>query len=641
MNKVQTITKFADSLFYLLACSLTAYMAISTFVFIQTFTQHYSTIMLGVIVLSSIRALRDVLRKGQLQPGLKFWLRLSVVAIMLISAVVSTSYIRLNALRLEIEQPFLNDLDVVMGVIFLIAILLANWFFWGSILTGVIAVGILYFLFGHLIEFPLLKHPHYNYSFVMSYMGMNTTEGAFAYIPDGVEKLYFIVVFSAVMLGSGMINLVIEIGKLIGRQVKGGAAFPAVIGSSLVGTVMGAAVTNVILTGQFTIPMMKHYGFKKEFAGAIEAAASTAGQLIPPVMGLAAFIMAAFLNIPYINVAKAAVIPSFLYVTGVSISILIKAQKENMPKLQESINITTIRQLLPSFIIPFLVVLILLLMYYSPSIAGLFGIVAVLLICPFQGSLRPSLKQMNDAFKDGLETTIGLSLLMIAVGPLAQTFITTNLSGHLSNLLVLFLPNIKILLLIGAMLLALLLGMGMPTPVAYIICALTLGHFIIETGVEAFSAHFFIQYFAVFSALTPPVALASMAASKLAGGSFVDTSIESLKLVFPSFWLAFAFVYNPKLLAFPKISISVLILIGMIIGTQWTWNVMVHGYFRGKLSIVHRSIFGLITILGIVYLVHSKIIFFYVFTALSCGEILWSIAKESRYAKKYSFLNRT
>jgi TRAP-type uncharacterized transport system fused permease subunit len=151
---------------------------------------------------------------------------------------------------------------------------------------------ILYFFFGHLIQSPLLlRHPAYDIAFVMTYMGMNTTEGAFACLADGVEKLYLLVVFAAVMIGCGMTALVTEMGKVVGRSVRGGAAFPAIVGSALEGMVMGAAVTNVVMSGKLTIPMMKRYGFEPEFA-AVEVAASTAGQIIPPVMGLAAFIMA-------------------------------------------------------------------------------------------------------------------------------------------------------------------------------------------------------------------------------------------------------------------------------------------------------------------------------------------------------------
>lgn len=625
--KTQKTINHLDNLYYALAYTITIYMAISTFTFLQTSSEHYSTLMLGIVGLSSLRALSSVLREGQTNRNFRFWFRLIIVTIMLISTVVSMSYIRINATRLEIEQPYLNNLDVVMGFLFIIAILLANWFFWGAVLTSVILVALLYFFFGHLIGFEILSHQKYTLPFLMSYIGMNTTAGAFTFIPDGVEKLYFLVIFSSVMIGSGMINLVMEIGKTLGRYIFGGAAFPAIVGSTLVGTVTGAAVTNVAICGPLTIPIMTRYGFTKEFAGGVEAAASTAGQIIPPVMGLAAFIMAAMLDIPYIKVIMAAIIPAFLYITAISFAVIFKAKHEKMTKLKEPINVNTILRLLPSFIIPFTIVLILLLMFYSPALSGLIGIVAVLLICPFQGPFRPSLRQLIDALKDGMNSVIPLCLVMITVGPLAQAFITTNIAGNLSDYLSTILPNIKLILLLGAMILCLILGMGLPTGIAYIICVLTLGHFIIGAGVSDFSAHFFIMYFAVFSALTPPVALASMAASRVSGGSFVVTSKEALILVLPVYFVPFALIYQPELLAFPNLTFSVLIPLAIIIAIQVAWCAMFYGYFIGDINILGRALFGLILFVGCMYIVSSKIILIYIMVALFLGIILWRIVK--------------
>jgi len=460
---------------------------------------------------------------------------------------------------------------------------------------------------------------------VMTYMGMNGTEGIFAFLPDGVEKMYFLVIFAAVMIGSGMISLVTEMGKGVGRYVRGGAAFPAIIGSTMEGMVMGAAVTNVVMSGKLTIPMMKKYGFKKEFAAAVEVAASTAGQIIPPVMGLAAFIMAALLNISYITVALIAVIPSFLYMVGVTIAVLIKAGSDDLPKLREPFDWEILRRLLPTFVIPVTVVVVLLLGFYSPSYAGLAGIGVVLVLCPFQGRFRPSLYQLRVALKEGFEIAIQLCLLFVAIGPLTQTFVTTNMAGRLSAVLVQVLPDNALVLLVGAMLLALIFGMGLPTPAAYVLVALTLGHYLQQLGIDRIPAHFFIQYFAVFSAVTPPVALASLAGAKIAGASFWGTSVESFKLVVPAFVVPFAFIYHPELLAFPKNSPSVLLPIAAVAGVQFIVSVVLYGFFRRRLGIVERGAFALAGVPGMVYLVNPDLFYLWVFVAAGAAMVLWVV----------------
>lgn len=626
MNSIEKAARNFDRLYYYLVWIYTLYLGISAFRFLLPNSPHYSTLMAGVVILSAILCMRDVLRNCQGLQGLAVQKKIVPAVILLLASIVSSLYLIFNALRLEVEQPFLNNMDIAVGFVLLFSILALNWYYWGGILTAIIGLAFAYFCLGHWFSNPLLKHQEYSLAFVLSYMGMNTTEGLFAYLPDGVEKMYFLVIFSAILIGGGMIGLVVELGKALGRSIRGGASFPAIIGSSLVGTVMGAAVTNVILTGRLTIPMMKKHGFKPAFAGAIEAAASTAGQIIPPVMGLAAFIMAALLNIPYITVALIAVIPSFLYISGVIIAVLTRAGKDNLPIFTETVDFQMIRRLFPTFIIPFIVTLGLMLLFYSPSLSGLIGIFFIIVLIFFQGRFKPTWKQMDEGLKDGFEVVIQLSLLLVAIGPLAQTFVTTNMAGRLSAVLMQIFPESQLVLLMGSMVLALILGMGLPTPAAYILCALTLGHFIQETGVQAIPTHFFIQYFAVFSALTPPVALASMAASKVAMASFVETSLEAIKLVLPAFFVPFAFIYHPELLSFPNNTLWVIVPLIAVIAVQWNWSIVGYGYFVRKLKFHEFIPFIAVLAVGVYFLFVPNMIYFYLLMAATVAEVvLWRV----------------
>ena len=196
--------------------------------------------------------------------------------------------------------------------------------------------------------------------------------------------------------------------------------------------------------------------------------------------------------------------------TGVTSGVVVYARRNRLPKLSEDVDMKLVWRIAPTFLISFAVVMYLLLGYYSPSFAGLIGTIVALALGMTQGSFRPKMAHVIEAFRDAISMASVLSLLLIAIGPLGQVFLTTNLSGRLGTLLILVLPNSKILLLIGAAVLALILGMGLPTPVAYIIVALALVPFLQQLGVEPLMAHFFVFYFACYSALSPPVAVAAL-----------------------------------------------------------------------------------------------------------------------------------
>jgi TRAP transporter 4TM/12TM fusion protein len=622
----------ADRVFVAVASLLSAYMAVTTFVFLQQTPHHYATLVGGIVGLAGLLALRNVLAEGQDRRGARFWARLILATAALLATLITAGYIRIVALRLQIDQPFLNATDVAIGALWLGSLLVITWFHWGTVLTSVIGLVVLYFFYGQWLPIPILRHNGYEVSFVLSYMGMNTTEGVFAYVGDGVEKLYFLVIFSAVLIGSGMLDLVTELGKTVGRYVRGGAAFPAIIGSTMEGMVMGAAVTNVVMSGKLTIPMMKRYGFRKEFAAAVEVAASTAGQIIPPVMGLAAFIMAALLNISYVAVALIAVIPSALYMVGITIGVLVRSAGDDLPYLREPFDRMLVARLLPTFVVPLAIVVVLLLAFHTPAYAGLFGIAAAVVLCLFQGRFRPSLRDFGVALKEGAEIAIQLSVLILAIGPLAQTFITTNLAGRLSAVLVNVVPDSQVVILLGAMVLALLVGMGLPTPAAYVLVALTLAHFLQQAGIEIVAAHFFIQYFAVFSTITPPVGVACLAGAKIAGASFPRTAIESLKLVGPTFVIPFAFIYHRELLAFPKLSLAALPPIAAVIAAQWALAVAIQGYFLHRLSRVERGAAALLAVIGLAALVQPDAAYLVGYVGLAGVAAVWLALSGRRHA---------
>jgi TRAP transporter 4TM/12TM fusion protein len=576
---------------------------------------------LGIIVLSSLLTIRNIVRGSKQR--LKFWVNLTFFLIVCLVSIYVGGYLRFHALRLNAIQPFMEDPDIVVGWLMLITLLLLTWFHWGFILTCMISIAIVYVFWGHLLSNPMLTHAEFSTSFSMSYMGMSTIGGIFWFVPLAADKIYFLIIFAALLIGIGMLPLVVELGKWMGCHVKGGAAFPAIVGSALTGAVMGQAVSNTMLTGQLTIPMMKKHDYPPDLAGAVEAVASTSGQFLPPILGLAAFIIAAFLNIPYVSVAMAATLPSFLFVGGVVIAILLAARRLDLGCLLEPVNKGMILRLLPTFVLSFSTVLVLLLLFYSPNIAALCGIGVMLIFSLVQGPHRPSLGTLKDGLFNGLEVCTVLCLLLLAIGPIAQMATTTNLAGKLSITLSGIVPHNLIFILMSTMVVSLILGMGLPTPVAYLVVALTLAPFLQELGVPDLLAHLFVFYFAVFSTISPPVAISCLAAAKLSHGSFLGTARDALKISIPTFLIPYAFVYNSDLLIFPKVTLTGLWVFALTLSCMFFLSVSLFRFFLRKLNPL-EAIFALaVSLLGMAYLISHSLIVLVAYFILGFALLLW------------------
>ena len=631
MTRARRIRSALNSLFLIIGAALTIYIGVSVFGLISNSKVFYATFVFLVMCMASLHTFNELL--DQFIAGLtnKIWrIRSGIAVIAAILAVGGSGYVRFHALRLDAIHPFFETFDITIGILFIVGVMLLNFLQWGWLLTSLIVIIVLYFFFGYLVPYPILKLPEYDVGFVIHYLGLGVSEGMFWLARLAADKLYFLVIFAAILLGVGMLKMVVEIGKVTGRHVQGGAAFPAIIGSGIVASVMGQAVSNVVLTGRLTIPMMKSHGYRKDMAGAIEAVASTSGQIMPPILGLAGFIIALFLNVPYIEVALAALIPALLFLSGTTFGVITCAQSERLQKMQDEIDYNAIWRMLPTFLASFTAVVVLLVGYYSPAIAGIVGISLALGLCVFQGRYRPKLREMYDAFLDGLIIVTLLSLLLVAIGPLAQTFLTTNLSNRLAIVLVQVLPDSKILLLVGTMVVSLFLGMGLPTPVAYVVVSLTLVPFLQQGGIEAILAHFFVFYFAVFSTLTPPVAVSALAAAKLSGGTFLGTAKDGMKLMLTTFIIPYGFVYHPELLSFPDVTWYVIPPVLLILCLQWTSSVVCYGYFFRDLTWTERWGYLSVTAIGFSYLINDRLFELIAFLISLILMVGWTLSTRER-----------
>jgi TRAP-type uncharacterized transport system fused permease subunit len=276
---------------------------------------------------------------------------------------------------------------------------------------------------------------------------------------------------------------------------------------------------------------------------------------------------------------------------------------------------------------------VLLVNYYSPSVAGLSGTATALVLSVFQGKYRPTWKGMRAALIEGIVLVSLLSLLLIAIGPLGQAFQTTNLSGKLGIWLISILPDSKIVLLVGAAVLSIVLGIGLPTPVAYLIAALAVVPFMIQIGIPALQAHYFAFYFAIYATLSPPVAESVLAAAKLAGSGFYETGNHAMKLAATTFIIPFAFVFNPELMAFPNFSWKMAWAVAEVLIVQWTSSVFLYGHFVRRLGFLERCGFGIAVLLGYTAIMRPEALYTYLAYGMTLALMAWIWFRAAALAK--------
>jgi TRAP transporter 4TM/12TM fusion protein len=566
---------------------------------LQGSTDHYITHVAFIMVIGGLAVLPDALKNWDDWRGkVKFLL----AALSVIAALVSMGYYYVNGEELETAQPFITDMDMFITGVAVTALVVLCWIHWGGLITSITVLAIAYFFWGHLIPGDM-GHPEYELNFIMSYLGGSLTLGMFGpIIQVSANVIFLFVIFGSLFKYTGVLPLFLELGKTIGNLVRGGAAFPAVIGSGFVGTVTGAAVANVILTGSVTIPMMKRTGFKPEHAAAVESVASTGGQIMPPIMGSAAFLMATFLEVPYVVIMQMAFIPALLYYVGAGVGVFFMIRAAGLDPPRMAVDNKLILRTLPVFVVPMAVVVWLLFLYYSPGFAAFCGILLLVGIAVLQKETRPDRSQWIEAFTEAAKIGAQLSLILALVGILAQVALTTNLATKISSTIIGVVGVELVPILLISAFTAIVLGMGLPTPVAYVIMFVTVVPLMIDAGVEQFAANFFAFYFAILSTLTPPVALSVLAAAQLAGCSFMQAAAHSLRLSIVGYLLPFTMVFTPAILGFPdKVGLDGLLAIGVLVLASIAGGAALYGYFLRPLGPLDRIVQGAAALAGLFY----------------------------------------
>lgn len=441
-----------------------------------------------------------------------------------------------------------TTLDYVVGGIVILLILEATRRVVGIPIVVIASLFLLYALFGnHLGGF--LEHRGYDLDRVIGQMYF-TTEGIFGTpLQVSAKFIFMFLLFGAFLERTGVGAYFNELALAVAGHRVGGPAKVAVFSSALQGTISGSSVANVVTSGSFTIPMMNRMGYRKEFSGAVEAAASTGGQIMPPIMGAAAFLMAEFTGIDYWSIALAAAIPAILYFAGIWIMVHFEARRLGLRGLSKEEMPDRWDVLKRSYLLaPIIVIIVALMIGASPIRAALYGIVSSIIVSMFRKDTRLSLADLVLTLRNGARTALGVVAATAAAGMIVGTVTLTGLGLKFANGLIDLSGGILLLTLFLTMVSSILLGMGTPTTANYIITSTIAAPALIQLDVPILAAHMFTFYFGIVADITPPVALAAFAASGISGGGPMRTGLNSSKLAIAAFIIPYVFVLSPELL---------------------------------------------------------------------------------------------
>lgn len=493
---------------------------------------------LGMALVLVYMSMPGFLRRRKAAPRLLDWLFICASFAAAAYPIIEQHYF---STRMAYVGP-VSQTDLFFGVLMMLVILEATRRAIGLILpiTALIFLGY-QLLFTSINPVRLVEY---------QYM---TTDAIFG-IPIQVSATYVVlfVVFGALCERMGVGKLFMDFSLALTGHTAGGPAKVAVVSSGIFGSISGSATANVMTTGAFTIPLMKKIGYRPAFAGAVEAVASTGGQIMPPIMGAAAFVMAEFLGVSYLTVATFAILPALLYYFAVFIAVHFEARKRGMKGLPKADlpRLGAVMKERGHLFGPLVIIIATLLWGYSAPYAALLGILSIVPLALLRKTTRQevTLQKIIDGLASGALNSLIVAMACatagIVIGVIAQTGLGLTFTGIVRGLA----ADSLILALLLTMVAGIILGMGMPTTPAYIVQVALLVPALVKLGVQVEAAHFFVFYFAILSAITPPVAIAVFAACGIARSPIWETSMISVRLALAGYIIPFMFIFDPSLL---------------------------------------------------------------------------------------------
>lgn len=448
--------------------------------------------------------------------------------------------------------------QLILGAILALLLLEGTRRALGKAIPILVLLFLLYALLGQYIP-GLFGHAGFKLSEIL-YQLYLMTEGIWGLLTDYTSRVIALfILFAPVVFATGVGNAFMRVAQFTGGRATGGAGQISVVSSALFGMISGSSAANVAVDGPLTIPTMKRLGYRAELAGAIEATASSGGQIMPPIMGAGAFIMAEFLNIPYTDVMVAAFIPAIVYFAGVWAGIYVEAKRMGLgripPELIPKAKEVFFSREAMTFFIALGVLIYLLLRYLPPQLAAAWALIVAMGLFLLTGgplslkALWERIKVTAGAFYSGVTTALAWLMVMMSCVQMAVTIISLTGFGVKLSELIIELGGISIILaLVATMVTALILGMGMPTTAAYVIAAAVIAPALMKMGMPALAAHLFIFYFATKSALTPPVCIAVYTAAAISGGNILRLAWIAMRLGIGAYIMPYFFLFEPAFL---------------------------------------------------------------------------------------------
>ena len=438
--------------------------------------------------------------------------------------------------------------DIAISILGVLLVLEAVRRVVGPVLAILALVFLAYAKLGFLLP-GLFGHRGFTFTRILTHSFLST-EGIFG-VPIQVSStfIFLFMLYAAFLKKTGIGDWMTGLAVSVTGHYTGGPAKAAVIASALQGTISGSSVANVVGTGSVTIPLMKSIGYRKEFAGAVEAAASTGGQIMPPIMGAAAFIMTEFTGMPYIKIAEAAAIPAILYFTGVFLMVHLEAKRTGLKGIPKS-KLPKASQLLKGkwyLLLPIVGIVYFLSAGFTAMTAALYGILLTIGVSFISKDTRLTFREFLETLEEGARSAVPVAVACATAGILVGVVTLTGFGLKLSNGIVMLSHGSIYLTMFLTMVASLILGMGVPTTANYIIQATIAAPALIAVGVPLIAAHLFVFYFGILADVTPPVALAAFAASGISGAEPMKTGFNATRLAFAAYLVPYIFATAPAL----------------------------------------------------------------------------------------------
>ncbi len=483
-----------------------------------------------------------------------------------------------------------EDYEVYLGAAMTLLVFEAARRVLGYILPAFCAFFLFFAYFGTVMPGPFV-HAGLSIPRILEELYL-TTDGLFGLVTGvSASYIFMFILFGSFLNSTGTANFFNDFSMALTGHLKGGPAKIAVLSSALMGTISGSTSANVATTGTFTIPLMKKVGYQPHYAGAVEAAASTGGQIMPPVLGSAAFIIADTVGTPYINVVIASLVPALLYFYGIWCSLSVEASrlglkglpKETLPRIGYVIKKTGYKS------IPLFAIIALLCMGRNPLFAACVGIICCVALSFVDKNDRLNLKSLIATLEDGSKSALSVAIACTIVGVVIGMMGATGIALRIGDAILSYTAGAMVPTMIVTMLLCLLLGMGMPTTASYVMASAVAVPAMIKLGCNPLDAHFFVFFYAVLSSVTPPVCVGAYTAAGIAGAAPNQTAFTSVRLALSGFIIPFVFILSPELLLTNVINwpMFVITLLSAMLGIA-TLSIGLEGYLYTPLRLYER-----------------------------------------------------